>query len=106
MNYVPELVLEKGEKFYRLGGNLIKVLWIDLAIFLSILLIAILGWGIEAAPYVLSAHVEYGFVNILVVLTYLGVLVGLVGVPFYFWGLHYMVLGQIAKNTENKGGNI
>lgn len=100
MNNVADLVLKKGEKFYRLGRTLVKVLGISLAVFLLILLIAILGWGSIVIPYVFLVNVDYAFVNFLIGLSYLGIVVGLIGVPFYFWGLHYMGLGQIAKNTE------
>ena len=101
MNNVSELVLKKGEKFYKVGRILVKVLGISAAIFVLILLIAILGWGMRIIPYVLGVNVDYDFVNMLIGLSYLGILVGLIGVPFYFLGLHYMGLGQIAKNTDN-----
>lgn len=43
---------------------------------------------------------DYGFVNFLMMIGYLGILVGIIRISFYFIGLHYIWLGQIADNLN------
>ena len=102
MTNVSELLLDKGNSFYKKGKMLIKIFRISLALFALILLIALMGWGGYGLIRVLTFITSYPFVNFLTVVAYLGILIGLVGIPFYFLGLHYMGLGQIGKNTEKK----
>ncbi len=102
MENVAELMFEKGTSFYNKGKTLLKILGISFAVFVLILLIAAIGWGgFTSSLYCLAIATGYGFVDFLIVVAYLGILIGLVGVPLYFLGLHYLGLGQIAKNTEN-----
>lgn len=101
MKSVSELLLNKGNSLYSKGKMLIKIFLISLALFALILLIALMGWGGSGLIWVLT-FTSYPFVNFLTVVAYLGILIGLVGIPFYFLGLHYMGLGQIGKNTEKK----
>lgn len=101
MTNVSELLLQKGNSFYEKGKTLIKIFLISLAVFALILLITLIGWGASSILLSLTVTTIYGFVNFLIVVAYLGILIGLIGIPFYFLGLHYMGLGQIAKNTDN-----
>ena len=98
MKKVSELLLCQGTGFYRLGRITIK--WF-LTIGLGIIALIMLFAGDYRLGY-LALNGHYAIVNILMVLGYLGTLIGLIGVSFYFIGLHYMGLGQIAKNTEEK----
>lgn len=100
MKSVSELLLNKGNSLYSEGKMLIKIFLISLAVFALILLITLMGWGADSILLSLTVTTGYGFVNFLIVVAYLGILVGAVGFPLYFYGLHYMGLGQIAKNTE------
>lgn len=102
MTNVSELLLEKGNSFYKKGKMLIKIFLISLALFALILLIALMDWGSRYGLILVLTFTSYPFVNFLTVVAYLGILIGLVGIPFYFLGLHYMGLGQIGKNTEKK----
>lgn len=95
------LLLYKGEKFYNVGSTMAKILGISAALLFLILLIGFMGWGVYSPLYILSVHSGYAFVDFLIRLSYLGLSVGLLGVPFYFIGLHFMGLGQIAYNTES-----
>lgn len=99
---ISKTLLEKGAKFYKVGGVLIKVLLASLALFALIMIIGIIGWGTGSCLYILTVYTRYTFVDILIVISYLGIVAGLVGLPFFFFGLHYMGLGQIAINTEPK----
>lgn len=101
MNYIADFLLEKGNSFYNKGRLLIKILLISLAIFALVLLIAFIGYGGIGVAYCLSLVSYYAIVNLLMGVTYVGILVGLVGIPLYFCGLHYLGLGQIAKNTQS-----
>ena len=95
------LLLYKGEKFYNVGSTMAKILGISAALLFLILLIGFMGWGVYSPLFILSVHSGYAFVDFLIGLSYLGLSVGLLGVPFYFIGLHLMGLGQIAYNTES-----
>ena len=101
MKNISKLLLKKGNSYYRKGRILIKIFLISLAVFVLIQLVNIIGWGASNIVLTLTATSIYGFVNILIIVAYLGILVGLIGVPFYFIGLHYLGLGQISKNTDN-----
>lgn len=99
MKNISKLLLGKGYSFYNKGKILIKILGISVAAFVLIILVALIGFG--GLGGVLYFDSEYGFANVLIAISYLGILVGLIGIPFYFIGLHYLGLGQISKNTDN-----
>lgn len=100
MNNVSDLLLKKGEEFYNVGRTLLKVLGISIVSLTLIYLIALIGWGSKGILSVLT-FTSYTFVNFLTIVSYLGILIGLGGISSYHLGLHYMGLGQIAKNTKN-----
>lgn len=101
MTNVSDFVLNKGKSFYSKGKFMMKWLLLGgLALMVLIMLISQIGWGYWGQDYLIISG-TYGFVNFLMVIAYLGILIGLIGIPFYFIGLHYMGLGQIAKNTDN-----
>ena len=97
MENVAELMFEKGTSFYKVGRIAIK--WF-LTIGVGLVALIMLFAGEYRVAY-LALNGYYAFVTFLMVLGYIGTLVGLIGVPLYFLGLHFMGLGQIAKNTDN-----
>lgn len=100
MENVSELLLEKGKGMCKLS----KKLLICAAIGFALLLIVWLGCAIEGGYFseylALQGYDEYAFVNVVVLVAYLGILAGFGALPCYLYGLHFMGLGQIAKNTE------
>ena len=106
MKNVSDLVLRKGQQFYGIGKTAAKILGISAGVLALILFIGLLGWGAISLLYILSLHSDFSFVNFLTGLSYFGILVGVIGVPFYFMGLHFLGLGQIAKNTDNLSGRM
>ena len=100
MENVSELLLKKGKSMCGLS----KKLLICAAIGLGLLLIVWMVCAIQGAYFTeylaLQGYDEYAFVNVIVFLAYLGVLAGFGALPCYLYGLHFMGLGQIAKNTE------
>ena len=99
-----EMLLEKGQRFYKLGAILCKVLIGSVALLVATLLIAVMIEGGSAFIMCLTFRVAkiYAFVKVLVGVSYLGILVGAVGPKLYFNGLHLLGLGQIAKNTDKQ----
>ena len=96
MKNISELLLRRGTSFYKFGRIAIKFfLTIGAGLLAFIMMFAD---GYQLAYLAISGY--YEFVNFLMVLAYLGILVGMIGMFLYFWGLHYLGLGQISKNTE------
>ena len=93
-----DLLIQTGEKYYGIGRALCKVLLISTILLVVILVIAVLVDGVEGILYVIFIG-SYDFVNVLTVLVYLGVAVGMAGPAIYFNGLKLIGLGQIARNT-------
>jgi len=97
MKNISELLLERGTSFYEFGRSAIKFCFpIGVVI---ITLIMMFGDGYQLDYLAIDGY--YGFVNFLMVLGYISLTVGSIGVLFYDLGLHYLGLGQIAKNTDN-----
>ena len=102
MENVSELLLEKGKGMCKLS----KKLLICAAIGLGLLLIVWMECARQGVSdyfpryLALQGYDEYAFVNVVVFLAYLGILAGFGALPCYLYGLHFMGLGQIAKNTE------
>ncbi len=65
------------------------------------LLICLIGWGAKDIILVLIVN-SYGFVNFLTVVSYIGIFIGIIGIPIFFLGLYYMGIGQIAVNTDKE----
>ncbi len=99
---ISSLLYEKGTAFYYWGKFAIKgFLPAGFGLIALIQIISLLGWGYFTPEYFILEG-TYGFVIFLMVLAYLAILIGLTGINFYFLGLHYMGLAQIAKNAESK----
>lgn len=105
-----EKLERKGQKLYKLG----KVFMFAGVCGLGLLLLISLFVIVVAGPYacfnalfnyvlVLNAgEGAYVLVNILVFVSYLGLLLGIVGIPMYTSGLKFFALGRIANNTEKE----
>lgn len=101
-------VLNTGLKFVKVGKTLMWVLLGAVVLLLLIIIIAGASFGGEYIPLCLTMQIDYSsyaFVNVLVVLSYIGIIAGLVGVKLYFWGMHYIGLGQTACNTLPEKGS-
>ena len=105
----PALIEEKGQKSYKLGKLFIFIGICALALLLLISLIVALFYSpYELFCYVLVFNTMSGvkildwLVNTLVFVSYAGISLGCVGVPFYFYGINLYALGKIASNTEKK----
>ena len=93
-NTIGRMLIEKGKKFYTAGAFGIKsmIAGIGLSIFICIISSLIYGrlyffdgFAITAISWVLSIIL---------------IIIGAFLFPFYFFGLHYMGLGQICENTN------
>ena len=93
-NNIGELLISKGEKFYSLGKKGIIALLAGIGLDA---LICVLSLIIEGRVYFLSG------MEITVIGSIVSILLAVVGLflmPFFFFGLHYLGLGKICKNTE------
>ena len=101
---VSDIVLDAGKKLYAFGRLGVKV---GLPVFLGLLVLLfigqfIFGGGTDtfAAAMTFSAYYYTVPQTLFAVLIYLALLWVLIAIPFYFLGLHFMGLGQTAKNTD------
>lgn len=93
-NNIGELLISKGEKFYSIGKKGIFLLLAGLGLAILICLISFIGYG------KLYFFDGYAFTAFSWILSILLVLIGSFLIPFFFFGLHYMGLGQICENTK------
>lgn len=101
MENISTLLSEKGTRFYKNGKLLLKISLVSVIVVIVVCIGALMMDGLEWAINCLAIRSAYGVVNLLMVLTYLGIIIGGIGgSSMYYWGLHFMGLGQIAKNTE------
>ncbi len=99
MIYNKQLLQINGEKIYGISKVLLKILLGGFCVFLLVLIITGLGYGIEWIPRVLAGE-GYDFTNAILTLSYLAIFVGSVGIPLYFLSLHYLGMAQIIKSLE------
>ena len=106
-----EKLERKGQKLYKLGKVFMFAGVCGLGLLLLISLVVIVVVGPYACfsslfNYVLVLNADAGqggayvLVNVLVFVSYLGLLLGIVGIPMYTSGLKFFALGRIAHNTE------
>lgn len=96
MDGISNRLLERGAKLYEGGIVMIKTCLIA---GLVLLVITLVTTG-EDVGEALTLRAYSTFTNILVAAAYLAILASLFGIRLYLLGLHYLGLGQIAKNTE------
>jgi len=91
---IGNLLIAKGEKFCSTGkAGIISVL-AGFGLAMLICLISFIGYG-ELYFFDGYAITAFGWI-----LSILLVLIGSFMTPFFFFGLHYMGLGQICENTK------
>ena len=98
----------KGQKLYKLGKVFMFAGVCGLGLLLLTSLFVILFCPIPNALFnyvlALNASAPSGLLlaRILVFVSYLGLLLGIVGIPMYTSGLKFFALGRIANNTEKE----
>ena len=102
-----ERLEEKGQSLYKLG----KIFsFVGLCGFGLIILIGIIATIIapsEGFVNVITLNMSrlgrsYAFCIPIIIISYIGILLGMIGIPMYFNGLSIFVLGRIAHNTEKE----
>ncbi|MBO5852176.1 MAG: hypothetical protein J6R29_07580 [Clostridia bacterium] len=96
-------VIERGEKLYRLSR---LFMFIGACAVALAILMALIGLMIDSKYFyfifLFSADSSFDFTIPLVIIAYLGIILGLIGIPMYYSSLQIYSLGKIAKNTELK----
>ena len=97
-----EKVEKKAQTFYKVGklGMLCGLIAMVLLI-LSVLITLMIGrpsWVEDLL--ILDIDDDFFFMYPIMILSYLGILFGAVGVGLYFYGINLFALGRIAHNTE------
>lgn len=101
MDNISALLLEKGTRLHKRGNLLIKISLVSIIVIVIVCIGALVMDGPEWMINCLAIKSAYGIVNLLMILAYFGVIIGGVAGGFlYYFGLHFMGLGQIVKNTE------
>ena len=99
-----EKLENKGQFFYKAG---------KLGMFcglagLGLLILSILGTLIIEGPswvvYLLTFDIsgEFAFMYPIMVVSYLSIIYGAIGIGLYFYGINLFALGRIAHNTEKE----
>lgn len=102
---IKDRLLSIGEKQYQFGRfGIYNALPITLALTLLFFIVHLIAGS--AGTFIEAFAFEFYMADflqaIVVIAIYLGLLISVVSIPFYFSGLHYSGLGQIAENTEKK----
>ena len=96
-----EKVESKGQSLIKAGRLCMLIGLCALAMFFLILIIAAMINGGTGIIYALAFDFDgYEFGIPFMVLSYLGMLVGICGLPIYISGLNLFTLARIAVNTE------
>ena len=98
-----ERLEEKGQSLYKTGKLFCFIGFCGFALLLLSVLITLAidsSWVLDLL--MLDISEEYAFMFLIIPLSYLGILLGIVGIPMYFNGLTVFALGRIAHNTEEK----
>ena len=102
MENITDLLKNEGTVLFKCGKILIKLLSVALAILILVLIVALIGFGgIDTVIDCLSINANSGFVNFVIGILYFVITLGLIGIPLYFCGLHFLGLHQIAKTARS-----
>ena len=74
---------------------------VALAVFMSLIGLIIEGDSFYFM-FIFAAHSSYSFTIPLVIIVYLGIILGCVGIPMYYASLQIYSLRKITENTEKK----
>ena len=100
-NMTSEKVESKGQALIKSGRLCMVIGLCSLGLFLLILIIAALINGSTGIVYALAFDFDgYEFGIPFMALSYLGIVIGLCGLPIYISGLNLFTLARIAVNTE------
>ena len=98
-----ERLEEKGQSLYKLGKKFIFMGVCGFAVLLLSMLIALAMYGSEGLINLIILNLRgFELMYVIVPVAYIGVCLGLIGVPMYFNGLNVFALGRIARNTEKE----
>ena len=102
-NMTSEKVESKGQALIKAGRLCIVIGIFAVGLFFLILLVAVAINGRKGVVYALAFDFDgYEFGIPFMALSYLGMVIGLGGLPIYISGLNLFTLARIAVNTENK----
>ena len=99
-----EKLESKGQFFYKAGklGMFCGLAGLGLLI-LSILGTLTVGrpsWVVDLLTF--SIHGDFAFMYPIMVVSYLAIIYGAIGIGMYFYGINLFALGRIAHNTEKE----
>ena len=99
-----EKLENKGQFFYKAGklGMFCGLAGLGLLI-LSILGTLIIGrpsWVVDLLTFGIRG--EFAFMYLIMVISYLAIVYGAIGIGLYFYGINLFALGRIAHNTEKE----
>ena len=97
-----EKVEQKGQKLYKMGKSFMVIGLYAVALFVLIGLISIETGASFIDPFIFYVADGYKFAYLFVVITYVGLLLGIAGPFLYTRGITLYALGRIAVNTEKK----
>ena len=99
-----EKLEDKGQSFYKLGKIFCFCGLCGFALLLlSVLITLIVGGGDWVVDLLIfDIDDDFAFMYAIIPVAYLGVCLGLIGIPLYFSGLNIFALGRIAHNTEKE----
>lgn len=95
-----EGLLSTGETMYRFSKPFVIALFVGIGFLIVIcLLVVATGDGDELPLYLSFMDEDNPMAILFVAVSYLFISAGILAMPFFFMGLHYIGLGQIALNT-------
>lgn len=101
-----EKVEKKGQVFYQRGKLFMLIGFYGFSLLALICVIALLAYDVEGLLLVLALRpYDYEFLIPIIVLCYIAIGLGDIGIFLYFRGIHFFALGRIAVNTEQSGAS-
>jgi hypothetical protein len=94
----------KGQALYLRGKRFMFIGACGFALLVLISIVAVLLEGVDGVAYLFTFDVDedYMFAILLMLASYIGIILGFIGIPMYFSGLNIFALGRIAHNTEKE----
>jgi len=97
----------KGKSYFQFGKTATKIGFYGICVLLLHCLVTLLAWEFDFSEVValLGFNVSYSFEYVLLVLEYLSIVIGAIGLWWYHYGLQIYALGRITVNTEKEVKN-